>query len=90
MGDEQSGELLLDEQPQQLVVEPLPGDLVERLIPPESWRGRFDSKPERPTRSITFATFSARWALGTPSSSASSSTFLVTVRHGSSVASWKT
>ena len=63
---------------------------VRIFMPPESWRGRLSSKPERPTRSITLADFSARRAVGMPFSSAINSTFLATVRHGSSVASWKT
>ena len=60
------------------------------FMPPESCLGYLSSKPFRPTSSTVDSTSLARAALSMPWSSASSSMFLPTVRHGRSVASWKT
>ena len=59
-------------------------------MPPESAFGWWLSKPSRPTSRIASVASRIRSAGAAPSSSASNSTFCRTVRHGSSVASWKT
>ena len=57
-------------------------------MPPDSWCGKWPANSSSPTSDSSSVARAARSALPTPCSSRGSSTFAVTVRHGSRPACW--